>query len=627
MPGRPRPRQPAPRPGRGRSGRPPRAFSRTSAPSLDRGQRRERLGHADRGAANAGNGSAGNTLTFTYTAAAGGMANGAVTVTAPPAGARPRRPRAQRRLHDCIDGHRLGRRPDDHRQRRHARRRRDDDDRLRLHGRGRARGHGLDDGGRERLPTQQRSTGGGTLASIGASPSVNVYAADGSGTVTTPTANVVNGSTNTIVFTYKAAAAGGISNGAVTVTVPTGWPAPTRREHDVVARRALLRRADGHGVRTDARRQRDVHDHLRPRRGAHDRRPAGVVGDRTLDRRRRADRARLLAVDQHLRAPTAPARSPRRPRPVGFGSNGNTETFTYTAATGGTSNGSVTVVVPAGWNAPSTTAGNPGNTTSSTGAVSVAAQTITVSGVTLAGGATMTIVYGSGAPGATAPAAAGSTAWPAKSKASVASVLTSLGASPNITVAAAPASARRVPGRGCALRSGHLECRLREPGFCGTATDNSGAGLQKVELDDPPGHGELLGRKRLLERHARVRARDRYRDLVVRVPGDELLRRRRLHRPGARGRQSERCRDSVVAHVHRRPDAAERLLSDQSGRGVRRVERSRLGNRRRYRRVRDRAARVPLLRRWQLHVRRRDGDRLADRHHRLSVPVRRDSRV
>mgnify|MGYP003694429785 CR=1 FL=1 len=56
------------------------------------------------------------------------------------------------------------------------------------------------------------------------------------------------------------------------------------------------------------------------------------------------------------------------PALVGFGSNGNTETFTYTAATGGTSNGSVTVVVPAGWNAPSTTAGNPGNTTASTGA-------------------------------------------------------------------------------------------------------------------------------------------------------------------------------------------------------------------------------------------------------------------
>ena len=257
-----------------------------------------------------------------------------------------------------------------------------------------------------------------------------------------------------------------------------------------------------------------------------------MVGDGTLDGRRRPDRARFLAVDQRLRARRV-RHSTAAPALVGFGSNGNTETFTYTAATGGTSNGSVTVVVPAGWNAPSTTAGNPGYTTASTGAVSVAAQTITVSGVTLSGGATMTIVYGSGAPGATAPAAAGSTAWPAKSKASVAGVLTSLGASPNITVAAAPASVGRVPGV-CALRSGHLECRLRESRLLRHRDRQFRGRPAEGRADDPPGYGELLGRKRLLERHARVRARDRYRDLVVRVPGDELLRRRRVHRPGAR---------------------------------------------------------------------------------------------
>src|ERR1019366_3327339 len=50
--------------------------------------------------------------------------------------------------------------------------------------------------------TQQRSTVGGVLTNIAAQPSVNVYAADGSGTMTTPTSNVVNGSSNTIVFTY-----------------------------------------------------------------------------------------------------------------------------------------------------------------------------------------------------------------------------------------------------------------------------------------------------------------------------------------------------------------------------------------------------------------------------------------
>src|SRR5207302_1817790 len=78
------------------------------------------------------------------------------------------------------------------------------------------------------------------------------------------------------------------------------------------------------------------------------------------------------------------------PSVVPVGSTGNTMTFTYTAAAGGLSNGSVTLVVPGGWSAPSTTGSNAGYTTASTGTVSVSSQTITVSSVTLAGGATMT---------------------------------------------------------------------------------------------------------------------------------------------------------------------------------------------------------------------------------------------
>ena len=73
---------------------------------------------------------------------------------------------------------------------------------------------------------------------------------------------------------------------------------------------------------------------------------------------------------------------------------GRTITFTYTAATGGISNGSVTLVVPAGWSAPSTTGANAGYTTSSSGTLAVAGQTITVSSLTLGGGSTFTITYG-----------------------------------------------------------------------------------------------------------------------------------------------------------------------------------------------------------------------------------------
>ena len=119
---------------------------------------------------------------------------------------------------------------------------------------------------------------------------------------------------------------------------------------------------------------------------------------------------------------------------------GRTITFTYTAATGGINNGSVTLVVPAGWSAPSTTGANAGYTTASSGTVSVASQTITVSSLTLAGGATATITYGStasGGPGATATSSTGAQTWQAQEKSTSAGSLANLGSSPSITVYAA----------------------------------------------------------------------------------------------------------------------------------------------------------------------------------------------
>src|SRR5204863_2503853 len=103
-------------------------------------------------------------------------------------------------------------------------------------------------------------------------------------------------------------------------------------------------------------------------------------------------------------------------------------------------NGSITLVVPSGWNAPSLTAANAGYTTASTGTVSVAAQTITVSSVTLAGGAAMTITYGSaagGGPGATVTSTTGAQTWQAQQKARSTGTLTNLGSSPSVTVYAA----------------------------------------------------------------------------------------------------------------------------------------------------------------------------------------------
>ena len=125
------------------------------------------------------------------------------------------------------------------------------------------------------------------------------------------------------------------------------------------------------------------------------------------------------------------------------GSTGNSITFTYTAGVHGMANGAVAVDAPAGWSAPSTTGSAAGYTTASMGTVGVSGQRLTVTGVTLNAGATMTITYGStasGGPGATASAATGAVSWAALARGTAAGTLTALGASPSITQYAANGS-------------------------------------------------------------------------------------------------------------------------------------------------------------------------------------------
>jgi hypothetical protein len=121
------------------------------------------------------------------------------------------------------------------------------------------------------------------------------------------------------------------------------------------------------------------------------------------------------------------------------GSSGNTITFTYTAATGGIAGGAITIVVPTGWNAPSLAGANPGFVKTGKGVVSVSGQTITISNLTLAGGTSFDVIYGSkaaGGPGATASTTPGAETWQAQSKATVGGTLTNLASSPSITISA-----------------------------------------------------------------------------------------------------------------------------------------------------------------------------------------------
>lgn len=154
---------------------------------------------------------------------------------------------------------------------------------------------------------------------------------------------------------------------------------------------------------------------------------------------------------------------------VNNGSSANAITFTYVAAAGGTSNGSVTMVVPAGWTPPATSAG-PGYTTASVGTVAVAAQTITVSGLTLASGATLTLVYGSGST-ATASTTDGAQTWQVQEESTAGGTLTNLASSPSITVVSAVTSVS--PNGGPA--GGGTSVTITGGGFTGSTAVKFGA--------------------------------------------------------------------------------------------------------------------------------------------------------
>ena len=155
-----------------------------------------------------------------------------------------------------------------------------------------------------------------TLTNLAASPSINVYAADGSGTLTTPTGSATASSTgNTIVFTYTAAT-GGISNGAFTVDVPAGLERAVddrecQRLHDLECRHGVDLESNDHRFRAGpSPAAADARFHLPGRRRAAsgsgsqdadrsdvDRHP-DLAGAGALDQRRLADEPRLLA--EHL---------------------------------------------------------------------------------------------------------------------------------------------------------------------------------------------------------------------------------------------------------------------------------------------------------------------------------------
>lgn len=254
--------------------------------------------------------------------------------------------------------------------------------------------------------TMEKSTTTGTLTKLTTSPSVNLtLAADGSGTATASPSSTTVGIPLTVAIKYVAAA-GGMSGGTVTVTIPTGWTAPT-----TTAGKAGYTTASTGTVSISG--QKVTVSSVTLTSGSTLTITYGATGGAAAAVPPASPATSTFAITQRSKSTgtlTAIASSPVvnvTAVPDGAGTmtvapgsvlrgSPTSLTFTYTAGSLGLSGGALSLGIPSAWTAPSVMAGTAGFTTASSGTVSVSGQTVTVNGLTLAAGATLTVTYGSG---------------------------------------------------------------------------------------------------------------------------------------------------------------------------------------------------------------------------------------
>ena len=273
--------------------------------------------------------------------------------------------------------------------------------------------------------------------------------ADGAGTMTTPTSEVsASASGKTITFTYTAAQSG-MTNGAITIDVPSGWSAPSTgpsaRGYTTASAGTVSVSGQTITVSNLTRNtgQTVTITYGSKGGGGPGATVSGTTGNRRWQAKQKTNAAGTLtklasspSIAVYARDGSGTLTTPTTS--VAHGSTGNTIVFTYTAAAGGMKDGTLTVVVPSSWSGPATSATARGYTTSNSGVVSVSSRTILVSSLTRSAGQTVKVTYGSkagGGPGANAPpTSTGAQTWSAKQRSIVVGALTSLSSSPVITV-------------------------------------------------------------------------------------------------------------------------------------------------------------------------------------------------
>jgi len=281
--------------------------------------------------------------------------------------------------------------------------------------------------GSQSWTAEEQSGHEGKLRSLGSSPLITVLSADGSGQVDVGATTVPNGALHvSLTFTYVAYA-GGVRGGAIRLTVPPGWSVPSTQPNSSgsVVASAGKPSIKGRMITVPVKDLESGSSISITYGGATA--PAGDVASQTWVVQERSSRSGSMkrlahSPDVTVLAPDGSGSLYRATGDATPGSPGNTVVFVFEAAAGGVSGGRLELTVPAGWSAPSTQASDPGYVTASPGAIAVHGQVIELSGLTLKSGDTVTIVYGSragGGPGATAAGgAAGPHFWRAREQSS-----------------------------------------------------------------------------------------------------------------------------------------------------------------------------------------------------------------
>jgi hypothetical protein len=297
--------------------------------------------------------------------------------------------------------------------------------------------------------TEEMSSGSGTLTALASSPVTHVYALDGAGQLTIPTQFVTAGSTGiTFAFTYTAAV-GGLNDGQINVAVPPEWAAPSTTVTDAGYSTSTCGTVGGSGQTIEVSGVTlsggdtctiTYGDQSGGGPGATAPTPPGryafTAQDASSQHGTLAGLESSPGVD--IPSPDGVGTVSVGPASVTAGSSGDSLAFSYVAAAGGIDDGGLTLTVPTGWTPPSSTATAAGAVTATCGTVTVSGMSIELIDVSIGGGKGCTIVYGSktgGGPGATAPQTVGSSTFTAGEMSTAAGRLTPLRAFPTVDLA------------------------------------------------------------------------------------------------------------------------------------------------------------------------------------------------